>query len=148
MIPSSPLAFTFPLLPANTCLLVDPATHIALFYTDSPAACRLYPLSPSACAILLAFLDTYPAFCSYQRLFAALYPLSRWAPQEAWEDTLALRPIRRALAALTPMLDDLGLQMVALRRQGYTLASASVSASQVRDAHQRHVAPRRESEEP
>ncbi len=100
MISSSPVVFTLPLLPASTRLLVDPLTQIAILAPggDTLAPFRLYHLSPSACTILLALLETYPSFCSYQHLFAALYPLSRQGAPEVWSRKLALRPICRALS--------------------------------------------------
>lgn len=124
-----PSLFALPeLLPNNARLLVDANTSTAfLLRFEGPEftfSSRSFQLTPSATRVFLALLHAYPLFCSYHSLFLALYPLSQeHETNRTWDCALALRPIRRALITLLPTLRDLGLQVVALRGQGYILAA-------------------------
>jgi hypothetical protein len=136
--PSSVPAFTkmeaqeFPLpdiLPEHTRLLLDVHTRtVLLFHQDSQDTPVLYScqLAPSAARIFLALLQAYPQHCPHQTLFTALYSAS----QEAlYDQEYHLRSIRRALMALAPVLQALGLAAVSLRGRGYVLAPAAHASS-------------------
>lgn len=117
------------LLPHDARLLLDTQTNTAILLRFEGRALasthRSCQLTPSATRIFLCLLQAYPAFCSYRSLFLTLYPLPKARDGERlWQRELALRPIRRALVALLPALRSFGLQVVALRGQGYLLAAA------------------------
>jgi hypothetical protein len=123
-------AFALPpeLLSADMRLLLDSCSNTVILLhlenADLAASHSSFQLTPSAMRVFLLLLQAYPAYCSYQSLFLALYPLAQ--EQEAnriWQRDLALRPIRRALVALSPALRGLGLQAISLRGQGYVLAT-------------------------
>lgn len=126
-------AFTLPgILPPHTCLLLDlqACTAILLHLNEgagAPLVCSSH-LAPSAARVFLALLQSYPQYCDYQRLFTMLY--SAVAPERRpfWDPEIGLRPIRRALFALSPALAFFGLEIVALRRRGYLLAARTDTA--------------------
>ncbi len=84
---------------------------------------RSFQLTPSAARVFLALLEAYPQHCPYQTLFVALYPAPLDTSSPVWEQYV--RPIRRALRHLAPVLRAFGLEVVALRGRGYLLASAA-----------------------
>ena len=114
------------ILPDHCCLVLDlfhrSVTVLRFEEAVLASSHACFSLTPSAARVLACMLRASPASCSYQALFAALYPLGSDAG--GWEPTLGLRPIRRALRALAPVLRQLGLQVVALRGQGYLLVGA------------------------
>jgi hypothetical protein len=137
-LPSSPMSrnassvhlFALPeLLPASVRLLLDVQTSTALLFrlegTEVAPFPHSFPLTPSSARVLFALLEAYPRYCSYRSLFALLYPLpsEQEEPGRWWQQELAVRPIRRALVTLLPLLRFLDLQVVSLRGQGYVLAS-------------------------
>ncbi len=115
------------ILPEQTRILLDSHSRTALLlHLDCGEAAPLlysFQLTPSAARIFLALLQTYPQYCPYPTLFAALYPAAQGESSQMWEQQV--RPIRRALVALTPALRAFGLEAVALRGHGYVLASLS-----------------------
>ena len=123
---SLPMAQTFALeglLPESTRLVVDPSSHVVLLLALDAGApvvvLQAVHLTPSAAQLLLALGLASPDYCPYHTLFAALYPLAQW------QRDLALRPIRRAIFALSQALRHVGLTVIVLRRRGYVLARAS-----------------------
>ncbi|HEU5381849.1 MAG TPA: hypothetical protein VFV38_41035 [Ktedonobacteraceae bacterium] len=128
----SPVAYARPFperSSVRTQLLVDPQGHaILLLRLDDErrvSLLRSLPLSDSAARIFWELWRVYPAPCSYRDLFLALYPLPQEAEERTWARDFALRPIRRAVMALTPALRELGLAVVSLRGQGYVLTSST-----------------------
>ena len=116
-------------MPHDARLLLDAQTNTAILLRFEgitlASTHRSFQLTPSATRIFLCLLQAYPAFCSHQALFLTLYPLPQARDGErVWQRDLALRPIRRALVALLPALRSFGLQVVALRGQGYMLTAA------------------------
>lgn len=117
------------LLPHDARLLLNVQTNTVILLrfegTALASTHRSFHLTPSATRIFLCLLQAYPAFCSYRSLFLTLYPLPKARDGERlWQRDLALRPIRRTLGTLLPALRSFGLQVVALRGQGYLLAAA------------------------
>lgn len=123
--------FLFPLpemLPQNVRLLLHVETNTALLLRieeGEVTSCHgLFHLPPSATRIFLCLLQAYPEACSYHALFLTLYPLSqKHHTEQVWEreHDLALRPIRRALASLSPVLRCFSLHVASLRGWGYVL---------------------------
>lgn len=103
-------------LPEGTQLAFDPGTHVALLL-DAGAPLRAAVLSGQAAGLLLALLDAYPDHCTHRRIFARL------SPMEAFDRSIARRPIRRAVQQARRALRPLGLTVIALRHQGYVLAA-------------------------
>lgn len=123
--------FTLPgILPEQTWIQLDAhARMVMLLSLDSGKAAPVlhaFPLTPSAARVFLALLRAYPQHCPYQTLLSALYPASQDEYEPRWEHRV--RPIRRALAALAPVLQTFGLDAVALRGRGYVLAPAAPSS--------------------
>jgi DNA-binding response OmpR family regulator len=114
------------ILPEGVRVVLDVDSHTALLLNlngeETAPLLRSFQLTPSAARVFLALLQAYPQHCSYQNLLAVLYPSSPESPSSAWD--YHVRPIRRALVALAPVLRAFGLEVVALRRHGYLLASA------------------------
>lgn len=130
--PSTSVVSAFALqgmLPGPLRLLLDVNTNtvIALRFEGTALASShaAFSLTPSAARILHCLLQAYPAVCSHQSLLFALYPSPR-SPEatHVWERDLALRPIRRALATLVPVLRLLGIAVASLRGRGYILVEA------------------------
>jgi DNA-binding response OmpR family regulator len=116
--------FTLPeILPAHTRIVLDVEARLVLllmFDEKEPVPLvRPFQLSSSAVRVFLALLQAYPQYCQYQTLFSALYPVTFDPPTPIWEHYV--RPIRRALRYLTPVLQAFGLAVVALRGRGYLL---------------------------
>ena len=129
-LPSQQATWVFALpeiLPEHTRLLLDSHARTAiLLHLDEKEpipSVHSFPLTPSAARIFLALLQAYPQYCPYHTLFAALYPASLGEPSSVWEHTV--RPIRRALVALAPVMRAFGLEVIALRGHGYLLAPAA-----------------------
>lgn len=127
---STAYIFTLPeILPEQTQLHLYMDTRIALLlhlYQEEPAPqVHVCQLTPSTLKIFLALLQASPQHCSYQTLFAALYPATQEAASSAYDPAWSIRPIRRALGLLTPVLRTFGLEVVALRGRGYVLAPAA-----------------------
>jgi hypothetical protein len=127
---SSALVFTLPgILPEQIHFLLDQEARMAMLLSvddiqSVPSLCS-FQLTPSSTRVLLSLLQAYPGHCSHQELFDALFPLPQQDKYErAWDKNLAIRPIRRALAALTPALHAFSLQAISLRGRGYVLAAA------------------------
>ncbi len=122
------------ILPEQTWILLDAHARMVIFLKlnsgDSPPRVRAFQLPPSATRIFLALLNAYPQYCSYQTLLSALYPASQEETTPVWEHRV--RPIRRALVALAPVLQCFGLDVVALRGRGYVLAPAALSTKKRR----------------
>lgn len=116
------------ILSDGTRLLLDVYTRtVMLLRLEGGNAPLLYScqLTPSAARIFLALLQAYPQYCPYQDLFATLYPASQEAPSCLCDQAWDLRPIRRALVTLAPVLRAFGLEAVSLRGRGYVLAPAA-----------------------
>ena len=130
--PQTTQVFVLPeVLPAHRRIVLNVHAHVAVLLEldgENPAPLvRSFPLSPSASRIFLALLQAYPRHCPYSTLFLALYPASQGVASERWEQYV--RPIRRALRYLTPVMRSFGLQVIALRGHGYLLSAfASVPA--------------------
>lgn len=114
------------ILPGGARVVLDVQSHVAFLLnvenTETTSLLHSFQLTPSAARVFLALLQAYPQHCSYQSLLTVLYPFSPEGPSSAWE--CHVRPVRRALVALTPALRAFGLEVVALRRHGYLLAPA------------------------
>lgn len=119
------------LLPEDARVLLDPSTCLMLVLRtrqEEMVGIELVaPLAPSAFRVLLALCQAAPHPCSYGTLFAALYPAQEGEPEPPWNPAVGLRPLRRALALLLPLLPACDLQVVALRGRGYMLLSASAA---------------------
>jgi len=118
--------FTLPeILPAHTRIVLDVQARLALLLTlnegEATPLVRSFQLTPSATRVFLALLQAYPQHCPYQTLVSVLYPVALDTP--VWEPSV--RPIRRALRSLAPILRVFGLDVVALRGRGYLLVSAT-----------------------
>jgi DNA-binding response OmpR family regulator len=115
------------ILPAHTRIVLDVQARLTLLLTlnegEAAPLVRSFQLTPSATRVFLALLQAYPQHCPYQTLFSALYPASQEAPSAVWEHYV--RPIRRALRHLSPILRAFGLEVVALRGHGYLLTPAA-----------------------
>lgn len=134
---SAAQGFTLPgILPERTWILLDTHARMVIFLKlDSKEATplfRAFPLTPSATRVFLALLRSYPQCCPYQTLLCALYPASQEEHAPAWEHHV--RPIRRALVALAPVLQTLGLDAIALRGHGYMLVPAALSSQKKKRA--------------
>lgn len=119
--------FTLPeILPERVQVILDVNARMALLLKlcgeETDPLLYAFQLTPSAARVFLALLQAYPQHCSYPALLAALYPSSPENPSSAWDHHV--RPIRRALVALAPVLRAFGLDVIALRGHGYLLASA------------------------
>lgn len=123
-------SFATPLFPDHIQLLLDLSTRTAvLLYVgkgESVLLLRSQQLTFSGAKVLLAILQAYPKHCDFEKLFACLdLPQPRIETMYGnghgtdWE--LAIRPVRRAIATLTPILPAFGLQMISLRNKGYLL---------------------------
>jgi hypothetical protein len=126
MAPQTTQVFVLPeVLPAHKRIVLNVHAHVAVLLEldgENPAPLvRSFPLSPSASRIFLALLQAYPQHCPYPTLFLALYLASQEALSEGWEQYV--RPIRRALRYLTPVMRSFGLQVIALREHGYLLSA-------------------------
>ncbi len=129
-LPSQQATWVFALpeiLPEHTRVVLDAHARTAILLRldekEPIPSVRSFPLTPSAARIFLALLQAYPQYCPYHTLFTALYPASQGEPSSVWEHTV--RPIRRALVALAPVMRAFGLEVVALRGRGYLLAPAA-----------------------
>lgn len=123
--------FADPLFPDHIQLLLDlSARTVVLLHLgegESVSLLRSQSLTPSGAKVLLALLQAYPKHCGFERLFACL---DLPQPEEEgmyggghgtdWE--MVVRPIRRAIATLPPVLAAFGLQLHSLRNKGYLLA--------------------------
>lgn len=116
------------ILPERTRVFLDLHSRTAILLNldnGEPAPLlHSFQLTPSAARVFLALLQAYPQHCSYQTLLAV--PASQGEPSPVWEQHV--RPIRRALVVLSPVLRAFGLDVIALRGHGYLLASATHSA--------------------
>jgi len=126
MAPQTTQVFVLPeVLPAHRRIVLNIHAHVAVLIEldgeQSAPLVRSFPLSPSASRIFLALLQAYPQHCPYPTLFLALYLASQEALSEGWEQYV--RPIRRALRYLTPVMRSFGLQVIALREHGYLLSA-------------------------
>ncbi|HEU5379291.1 MAG TPA: hypothetical protein VFV38_28040 [Ktedonobacteraceae bacterium] len=128
-VPTSKAARVFALpeiLPERVRVVLDVNSRMALLLNldgeETTPLLHSFQLTPSAARVFLALLQAYPQHCSYQALLAVLYPSSPESPSSVWDHYV--RPIRRALVALAPVLRAFGLEVVALRGRGYLLASA------------------------
>lgn len=118
---STPVRTKIFALSKQSSVLFDIRSRTALLlHQEGGDPVPLLPLSPSASRVFLALLQAYPQYCSHQTLLAALYPAVQETPDLGWEQHV--RPIRRALHRLAPVLQAFGLEVVALRRRGYLLA--------------------------
>lgn len=116
--------FTLPeILPAHTRIVLDVEARLVLLLMlderEPVPLVRSFQLSSSSVRVFLALLQAYPQYCQYQTLFSALYPVTLGSPTPIWEHYV--RPVRRALRYLTPVLQAFGLAVVALRGRGYLL---------------------------
>ncbi len=115
------------ILPERTQVLLDIRSCTAILLNQeregSTPLLHFCQLTPSAARVFRALLKAYPQHCPYQTLFAALYPASLTTPSPVWEQYV--RPIRRALRHLAPVLRAFGLEVVSLRGHGYLLAPAA-----------------------
>jgi hypothetical protein len=119
------------LFSADMQLRLDVETHTALFLSlqggEAFPLVRSVSLTPASTRIFLALLQAYPWHCSHQSLYRVLYPSPERADDDDWWEQvkdLALPMIRRALKKLAPALRTGGVQVIALRGQGYLLAPA------------------------
>ncbi|HEU5378023.1 MAG TPA: helix-turn-helix domain-containing protein [Ktedonobacteraceae bacterium] len=114
------------ILPERVRVVLDVNSRMALLLDldgeETAPLLHSSQLTPSAARVFLALLQAYPQHCSYQALLAVLYPSSPEGSSSAWDRHV--RPIRRALVALAPVLRAFGLEVVSLRGHGYLLASA------------------------
>ncbi|HEU5383835.1 MAG TPA: hypothetical protein VFV38_51200 [Ktedonobacteraceae bacterium] len=129
--PQAAQAFPLPgILPEQTQILLDTHARTAILLKleteKSTPLLRTFQLTPSAARIFQALLQAYPQYCPYQTLLSALYPGSQEAFAPVWEQRV--RPIRRALMALAPVLQSFGLGVVSLRGHGYLLTPATPSS--------------------
>ena len=124
-------SFTAPLFPEHLQLLLNLSvrTAVLLRLSEDESISLLHSqlFTPSGAKIFLALLQTYPKHCEFTHLFACLdlpqpeaKPLYSRKRRTDWE--LAIRPVRRAIAALAPLLPGFGLQTISLRNKGYLLA--------------------------
>lgn len=115
------------ILPEQTQIVLDVQARLALLLKldegKTAPLVRSFQLTPSAARVFLALLEAYPQHCPYQTLFLVLYPAPLDTSSPVWEPYV--RPIRRALRHLAPVLRAFGLEVVALRGRGYLLASAA-----------------------
>ena len=115
------------IFPERTQVLLDLRSSTAILLnqeSEGPTPLLHFcQLTPSAARVFLALLEAYPQHCPYQTLFSALYPAALDGPPPVWEHYV--RPIRRALRHLAPVLRAFGLEVVALRGRGYLLAPAA-----------------------
>ena len=131
--PQAAIVFAIPeLFSTDMQLRLDVETHTALFVFlqggEAFPQIRSVSLTPASTRLFLALLQAYPWPCSYQSLYRALYPSPKRADDDDWWEQvkdLALPMIRRALKKLAPALRTGGVQVIALRGQGYLLAPAT-----------------------
>lgn len=123
-------AFAAPLFPEHIRLFLDLSTRTVVLLRfgkgESVLLLRSQKLTPSGIIIFLALLQAYPKHCTFEKLFACLdlpQPLMGMTHGSKhganWE--LVVRPVRRAIAVLTPVLPAFGLQTTSLRNKGYLL---------------------------
>ncbi len=119
------------LFQADVQLRLDVETSTALFLSlqsgEAFPQIRSVSLTPASTRLFLALLQAYPWPCSYQSLYRVLYPSPKRTDDDDWWEQVkdfALPTIRRALRKLAPALRTGGVQAIALRGQGYLLASA------------------------
>ncbi len=125
--------FADSLFPDHIQLLLDFSTRTAvLLRSDEGGAVSLLhsqQLTPSGFNVFLALLQAYPRPCLFTTLFACLaLPQPKVTPEVLpfngrdpdW--VIAVRPLRRVVSTLTPMVSAFGLQVISLRNKGYLLA--------------------------
>jgi hypothetical protein len=121
--------FAGPLFPDHIQLLLDLSAHTAILVRlcegGAVSLLRSRLLTPSGAKVFLALLQAYPKYCEFASLFACL-DLPQLEEERVfgghgtdWE--MLVRPVRRAIASLTPALSAFGLQLHSLRNKGYLL---------------------------
>jgi len=123
--------FADPLFPDRIWLLLDLSARTAVLLRlgegESVSLLRSRQLTPSGAKVFLALLQAYPQHCEFARLFASLdlpqpEKETMYGEKHGADWEIAVRPVRRAIATLAPMLAAFGLQLLSLRNRGYLLA--------------------------
>ena len=128
--PPKPFVVPLPgIFPPRTHLILDAVRRVTLVLQQDReehlTVISSSSLTPSATKLLVALVQTYPEPCSYDLLFAALYPSHTHSKARLWDQDLALRPIRRGMWNLAPALKPLGLLVVSVRKHGYVLTGTT-----------------------
>lgn len=121
----------FPLLPPDQVLVLDLSSLLISLLSEAPGhVCIMTQchLSPSGMCAVQALVEHYPTWCPYEYLLNLLYPQisveqHRLQLNEAYGplwDSL-VRPVRRIMEKVNPLLALFGIGLTVLPRLGYQL---------------------------